>query len=242
MLRARLISRASLLLLPALALQGRRVRARTPKVPEAGGPPHGEVPGHGPAFRVLLLGESPIAGVGAPTHEAGVGGCFGRTWQRRTGQSVQWRAHGRNGYTAAMARDLLLGEVVAEPFDLLVVGLGVNDTLGLTRTGAYARDLRSLIDQARARFGPVRVVLSGLPPVHGFPCLPSPLRQTLGLRARLLDQVTREVAEALNDAVFVPLEAPPDPALFCVDGFHPGPRGYEVWAEDLVAATLRRWP
>lgn len=242
MLRRRLLSRASLLLLPALAWQGRQVRRRLPVVPPAAGDPRGELPGQQPALRVLFLGESPIAGVGAGLHEAGVGGSFARAWAERTAQAVQWQVHGRNGFTAARTRDELIDELPPEPWPLLIVGLGVNDTLSLTRTSTYQRDLNSLVQRARARFGAQRVVLSGLPPVHNFPSLPSPLRQTLGLRAALLDEVTRRTAEALSDCVYVPLIERARPELFCEDGFHPGPLGYRSWGEALANGVRSRWP
>lgn len=234
-MRHRLLFGASLSLLPALWWQGRRVRARMPKVPEAAGPRVGETPGLAPPLRVLFLGESPVAGVGVPTHDLGVGGAFARAWTTATGQGVRWRAHGRTGFSAAQVRDVLLAELPEEPCDLLVTALGINDMLRLTRGAVYARDLGGVLDRARERLGPVPAVLCGLPDVGSFPSLPSPLRQTLGLRAARLDGVTREVARA-HGAAYVAMGLPIGREMFCEDGFHPGELGYRAWAEALVVA------
>ena len=55
-------------LLPILWLQGRRVRKHTPRLPEAPGPTVGTIPAAGYALRLLVIGESTVAGCGAPDH------------------------------------------------------------------------------------------------------------------------------------------------------------------------------
>ena len=98
-------STASVLLLPIFALQGTRVRKRTPKVPGAEGAPFGTVTAGQSALSLLFLGESTIEGVGAATyadalvgqtaqtvahlsqHTVPVHGVLARGWQ--TGRNCQ---------------------------------------------------------------------------------------------------------------------------------------------------------
>ena len=61
----RAASAATLVLFPALIVKGVRLRRRIPKIPEAAGPTQGAVAGREPALRLLVLGESTAAGVGA---------------------------------------------------------------------------------------------------------------------------------------------------------------------------------
>ena len=73
---------------PLLLVQGRRVRRDTPVLPEAPGPREGEA-GEGPPLRLLVLGDSAGAGVGAATQEealtgrivAGLRGRFRVRWR-----------------------------------------------------------------------------------------------------------------------------------------------------------------
>lgn len=239
----RLASAASLVLLPALAVEGRRVRRDTPRLPEAAGPREGVVPGADPPLRLLVLGESTAAGVGAGDHGAALGGQVSRALSAATGRAVAWRVLGRNGATAhATRRDLLepASEVAA---DVAVIALGVNDTLRFHAPARWTRDLAALVEAVRGRCGAVPVVLSAVPPVGRFPALPQPLRGVLGLRARLLDRAAARFAAAGERVVHVPMppvEGVEADGFFCEDRFHPSPRGYALWGAALgrAAATL----
>lgn len=225
---------ASTPLLPVVALQGRRVRRTTPRLPQVGGPSTGIAAGARPPLRVLVLGESTAAGVGSETHEEGLAGQFARAVAARAGRAVRWRAVGRVGATARCARERLVPGLPAEPVDLLVVALGINDVLRQRAPRAWAADLERLVDAVRERVGPVPVVLAGVPPAGRFPALPQPLRALLGLRAAALDREAARLARRLPGVVHVPAELPAGEHFFAADRFHPSPAGYRVWAEALA--------
>jgi lysophospholipase L1-like esterase len=69
--------------------------------------------------------------------------------------------------------------------------------------------------------------------MHVFPALPSPLRQTLGLRARLFDETLANTLANHSRARHVPIALSATPDMFCADGFHPSPAAYA-----LIAAAL----
>lgn len=227
---------ASLVLAPIAWLQGRRVRREVPEVAPARGPDTGLFPGAGPALRLLVIGESPVAGYGAPTHEQAISGQLAATLGRRTGRAVTWRALGADGVTAERVRRELLPRLGPDPVDIAVIALGVNDTVSLTRPARWAKELGNLIAELRSHVRPALVVVSGVPPMDRFPALPQPLAAMLGLRARLLDALAREVALDRN-ASFAPAPVEGDRSYFCADGFHPSPVGYESWARHLAAAV-----
>jgi hypothetical protein len=87
---------ALLPLLPLLYVQGRIVRRRTPKVPEAIGPSSGRVQGGEPALRLVVIGESTVAGVGAPTHAEALTGQLAVAIARKRQRAVRWQALGRS--------------------------------------------------------------------------------------------------------------------------------------------------
>ncbi len=73
---------ATIALGPLLLLQGRHVRRVTPVLPEPPGPRQGRS-GAGPALRLLILGDSAAAGVGASTQGEALSGQLVQTLARR---------------------------------------------------------------------------------------------------------------------------------------------------------------
>jgi lysophospholipase L1-like esterase len=231
---------ASLLLLPAILVQGRFVRRRVPLLPEAAGPREGIVPGSEPPIHLLVVGESTAAGVGADDHEEALGGQLARALAAETGRQVGWRVLGKSGATAGSTLRLLLDASSELEADVAVVALGVNDSLRFHGHGRWTRGLAALVNVVRERCGPIPVVLAAVPPMGSFPALPQPLRGVLGLRAAMLDGAASRLAASTEGVVHVPM--PLDPAasvgqFFCRDGFHPSPHGYAVWGRALAAAA-----
>ncbi len=111
-------------LLPILWLQGRYVRKHTPRLPGAAGPTVGTIPAAGIPLRLLVIGESTVAGVGAPDHTHGLTGQIAGALAARTGRTVHWQALGKIGATARAARTELVAEIPQDPVDLAVPGSG----------------------------------------------------------------------------------------------------------------------
>lgn len=227
------------LLAPVLVAQGRRVRRTTPRLPEAAGPRTGEVAGRGAPVRLLVLGESTAAGVGAADHAQGLAGQVARSLAAETGRPVRWRVLGRNGATAASAREELLLPAEDVAADVVVVALGVNDTLRLHAPARWSAELRRLVDAVRERCGPVPVVLAAVPPMGRFPALPQPLRSVLGMRATLLDRAAARLAREVDGVRHAAMPLPPGAVdgFFCEDRFHPSPAGYAQWGAALGQAA-----
>jgi lysophospholipase L1-like esterase len=225
-------------LLPLLYVQGRIVRRRTPKVPEAIGPSSGRVQGGEPPLRLVVIGESTVAGVGAPTHAEALTGQLAVAIARKRQRAVQWQALGRSGISARDALDLLVPELNQTQADWVVLALGVNDVLRFRPPASWQRDLHRLIDALRQKLGMVPIILAPVPQMQHFPALPQPLRYILGLWARWLDQAARALAGQLPRVVHVPFAlAPTAKGFYCIDGFHPSIYGYAAWAEQLAAAV-----
>ena len=152
-------------LLPILWLQGRHVRKYTPRLPEATGPTAGTISGVGVPLRLLVIGESTVAGVGAPDHAHALTGQIAAAIAARTGRTVHWHAMGKIGATARVARTRLVPEVPRLPIDIIVIALGVNDVLRFHGPGQWIRDLTQLISDLRERVGAAPVVLASVPPM-----------------------------------------------------------------------------
>lgn len=230
-----------------LLWQARRARRITRRLPGAEGAATGLVAApvdsrraEEPPVRLVVLGESTAAGVGAPTHEAALAGQTAAALAARTGRSVQWRVVGESGATAQHASAALVPQLPAEPADLVVLAVGVNDVIRRTRPAAFARDVRDLVKAVRARVGPVPVFVSAVPPVGRFPALPQPLRGVLGACARRLDRAARRATAGVPAVAHVPLRFDGSADEFmAADGFHPSPKGYASWGQQIAERAAR---
>ena len=234
MLRTLLTQIVTILCFPLLWLQGRSVRARTPRLPEAAGPTNGTVNAAGSPLTLLVVGESTVAGVGAPDHTQALTGQIAQALAERLQRTICWRAVGRSGATAQIARQRLVPTIPPAPLDAIVLAFGVNDVLQFHSPRRWARDLTDLIADLRAHVGPAPLVLAAVPDMGQFPALPQPLRGLLGLRAAMLDRAARQLAPHLDRVVYAPMRLPLTGSMFCADGFHPSPAGYQLWGSGLA--------
>lgn len=195
---------AGLALAPLLIAQGRRVRRVALRLPEAEGARQGSairsVAGadaratpavEARTLRVLILGDSSAAGVGASTQADALTGRLPEALLARAEalaiDRVDWRLAARTGATAAEVL-VMLDALAGRSFELAVVAVGVNDVTGRTPLRRWLRTIEHLVGALHGRHGVRCVVLSGLPPMHRFPLLPQPLRWYLGEHARQFDQ------------------------------------------------------
>ena len=224
-------------LAPALIVQGRRLRRDTPRLPDAALPWSGTLAGPDP-LRLLVIGDSTAAGVGAATQDEALPGSLAREVSAGTGRGVSWQAVGRNGATA---RDLItdyLDAATAEPVDLVFLSIGANDALGLRARWAFARDIRTILTRLR-EVSPL-VLVSSLPAFFRFELLPNPLRWNLYLHSRSLEDAARAIAADMDGVHMSPPPPPYTEGFFATDLFHPSAIGYQDWArfavEDAVAS------
>jgi lysophospholipase L1-like esterase len=213
-----------------LALYTRRTALR---LPVARGEPSGSVAAHlpGEPFRLLLIGESTVAGVGVTHFDQSLASCLALALAERLGRPVRWRACGENGITAAEARERLLPLGLEEPADLALLVFGVNDTTRLTTSKRWVGSLMEMADALAARG--CLVAFSAVPPLQHFSALPWLLRQLMGWRAALLDHELQGLAQRLG-AMHCALDLPFEAKYLAEDGYHPSALGYRRWAAGLA--------
>lgn len=229
------LQRLGPLLLPVCYVQGRRVRRTVPRLPEPPGARAGQVGDAAAPFRLLIVGDSAAAGVGAASQDEAL---LGRLVARLAGDGpLAWRLEARTGVSTAGALRHL-STLAPEPFDVAVTSLGLNDVTRGRRTGDALADLVAVVELLRARFAVRHVVVCGVPPLGCFPALPEPLRGWLGRRGQVLDASVAAWAATRDDAEHLPLDFALDASAMASDGFHPGPAAYDAWAE-AVAARVR---
>jgi lysophospholipase L1-like esterase len=193
-------------------------------------------PGEG--RRVVWLGDSTAAGVGASTS---AGALVSQVADGLPATSVSVLA-----VSGARVADVLEDQVpkVAglEP-RLILISVGANDTIHLTGRGTFRDTYEKVV---RALPNGVPVVLLGVPDMGAIPRFAQPLRAVAGWRGRNVDAEVRRVA-ADTGAVYVDIAGPTGPPFrrhpgryFAADDFHPSDAGYGLWA-DAVLKVLRNF-
>ncbi|MEO1244924.1 MAG: SGNH/GDSL hydrolase family protein [Pseudomonadota bacterium] len=224
-------------LLPFVIPQALWVRRTAPRFADAAGPAHGAV-GHGAERRLLAVGDSIIAGVGAATLTEALVGQTAAALADKAGCRVTWRALGRTGATSSSLLERLAEILPAATFDDIIVSIGVNDVTRIETRQRFARQLERILDLLHTRYPGARIAFAGLPPLGIFPLLPQPLRAVLGLRADTLDRVLEEVLQKSAGTVHVPVEFEFRAEAFSDDGFHPSAASYAEFGASMAEALL----
>ncbi|MEM6562830.1 MAG: SGNH/GDSL hydrolase family protein [Pseudomonadota bacterium] len=226
-----------LALFPLILTQGIWTAARAKRLPAPAGARNGAT-GHGPVLRLVIVGDSSAEGVGVSHQDEALSGRLVDRLAKAF--TVEWRLIAATGATARSAAKTLAGQN-AETFDLAVIALGVNDTkngAGLaTWRASYCRIIDLLKTKHQVRF----VIVCGVPPLGSFPLLPQPLRKVLSRRAHKLDEVLLEIERRDASVTHLPMPEALDAEQMAEDGFHPGPKLYDKWAqnvEDVIGRIL----
>jgi lysophospholipase L1-like esterase len=232
---------AKLALGPLLIWQGRHVRATALRLPEAAG----ERSRPGGRLRLLIVGDSSAAGVGAVHQDEALAGRLAQALEKRRGEPVGWQLVATSCHGTAQALAQLESAELAAA-DVLVTSLGVNDVVAQVPPQQAMAALAAIDALARSRAG-VRLSLHcAAPPMQAFPLLPQPLRWFFGRQAARFNAVLAAsvAGQPHRRVVHLPQAMQHNAAaLMAVDGFHPGPPGYALWAEtlaDLIETGLER--
>lgn len=224
-------------LLPFLLPQALYVRRTAPRFEPAGGPAEGST-GHGRRVRLLAIGDSIIAGVGATELSGALVGRTAEALARSLSCRVEWQALGVSGYKSTMVLDTLVPQLPDYAADFVIVSVGVNDITGLTSMTTWRRNMSLLLEKLRTHSPGAAIAVAGMPPMHAFPLLPQPLRATIGMRARSFDAVVSDVAAGRPGSVHVPLDFEPDPEEFAPDGYHPSEKSYVEYGRHMADGLL----
>ncbi len=233
-------------------LDGKRIEAAVPKLPDAKGP-EGTVPGppEGERFRLLVVGESTMSGVGVATHAEGFTGAVARTLGAGLRTEVQWKVYARSGFTLRKLRHKVLPAITETEVDLIIVGMGGNEAFKLNTPAGFVRDMQDVIDFLRARFGPdVPIAFPNMPPIKEFPAFSKLIKFTLGNMVEFFGEELESMLAGQPNTYYNPeiirlaywareLNLANDPKAFFSDGVHPSGLTYRTWGADFGGFLLR---
>jgi len=233
---------------PIMFFQSRKIKREFPDLPEAENPV-GEV-GSGPEMSILIVGESSVAGVGVATHTEGIAGQMSAELATKSGHRIAYTVVAKSGYTAQKVHEELVTEIPEKPYDLILVGLGGNDTFQVSTPWFWKRSMQALIEDLNAKFPNTPIVVICMPPVHTFTAFGHLLKFFLGRLTMLYGREIRRMAKRLDylhyyDYVIYleewiaryPEANRPDD--FFSDGVHPSPLTYRLWGRETARFILK---
>lgn len=134
----------SIPLLPLLYFQGKKIKKTIPKLPEAKGTTGLISVSNSTNLQLITIGESTIAGVGVQTHKDGFTGTLATSLSQQLETSISWKVYAKSGYTAKRVTQKIIPTISEKPVDLIVIGLGGNDSFELSSPKKWRKPLRLL--------------------------------------------------------------------------------------------------
>ena len=220
-------------LVPVAVFQGTGVRRTAPRLPPPHGRPKGQVGDGAPGIRLLVVGDSSAAGVGADRVEDTLGPQIALCLNRMTGQTVSWRNAGANSATAAEVRDHVVPNIAERDFTHVLLLVGTNDAKNYVTRSRFKKGFGGLLYAAHARWPEARIFWSPVISMADVPALPRALAFILGLRVSLINATGVQLCRERYGAAVDPLPVEGRDG-FAVDGFHANALGYRHWAEHVA--------
>lgn len=201
-------------------------------------PSTGAEPTQGP-LRVVMLGDSTVAGLGAPTEEESLPVQTAQRVADLLSRPVAVRGLGVSG---ARTFDVASSQIpLIDDADVVVIVIGSNDVTHATPPWRFDEQTRDMLAAAVERSGGP-VVLGGIPLFGSATALAQPLRAVVDAYAKPLRGIQAKTAANTPGVTFVNIAELASPRFRGVpdamsdDGFHPAPVGYGFWADALAPA------
>ncbi|MCE7993259.1 MAG: SGNH/GDSL hydrolase family protein [Roseivirga sp.] len=227
---------------PLMLIQARRLKKDFPDLPEANNP-MGKTEGKS-ELSILMLGESSIAGVGVEDHKDCISGQLAMELSALSGRSINWQVVAKSGYTARQVREYLLDGISEKHFDIIVIGLGGNDTFKVNSPWYWKKSMRKLALALHSKYPKAQIVITYMPPVHTFLAFSPLIRFFLGNLTKLFGREMKRLAPdytylsyfdyVVSMEEWIVHSKHRDPADFFSDGVHPSALTYELWGKDTA--------
>lgn len=230
---------ATLALIPALVIQGSRVKKNTIRLPEAEGAREG-ITGQGQTLSLLILGDSAAAGVGVAHQNDALLGAVISALQHQ--YQVHWRLEAQSGDTTSQVIQKTK-KLVNQKYDVVVTSVGVNDVTRLMSAQTWIKQQQHFYQLIQAKFQPELIIATGVPPMHLFPALPNPLSWLFGQYAKKMNLQLEKMIAQQEDMQWIEYDIRKYQSMnleMAKDGFHPSKEIYQIWGKE-VSDRILEW-
>ncbi len=203
---------------------------------------------------ILSLGESSIASIGVQTQEEGLTGYLAKQVKNHYNTNVSYEIVAKSGYTAAKVHEELLGDIQSQQTDLIMIGLGANDTFKLTKPNKWRRDLENILSFLSKRFGNTPIVFINMPPTTEFPVFNNMLKYFVSQQMLILRDELQQLLPSYPQAYYIANKLTAEGFIkkfdlqgkriqdFYSDGVHPSRLTYDLWAREIFDYILGNVP
>jgi lysophospholipase L1-like esterase len=226
---------------PLLFLQGQVTRWKVGLLPDAGGEKFGRFGEGDDEAKLLVIGESTVAGLGARSHQLALAGQFARQLSETINRPVRWYVVGKNGVTARRTIDELLRLVPEETFGYILVGLGGNDVMKLSSPVKWRRDMLELLTKLRIKNPDAVIFITNCPMIVSSPAIPQPIKGLLWALSKMHNANIVEFTRDLDRVFYYRQPRTFNVEGFFADGIHPSERGYADWARAMMEYFVKNY-
>ena len=241
-------------LLPFLYFQGKNIRKKVPKLPEAKEPKGFINGGFNKTLNILSIGESTIAGVGVDYHKNGFTGSLSNTLSINLKSNINWRVYARSGYTVAQVCKKIIPKIEETSTDIIVIGMGGNDAFTLNSPKKWADAIENLINLLQDRFPGTPLFFTNMPPIKEFPAFTKPIKFVIGNLVEILGERLQDVTQDRKNVFYynevITLKkwskqhslSNNNSKIYFSDGVHPSELTYKVWGEEMGNFITKKIP
>ena len=233
-----LLKAATIALIPALVIQGNRVKKNTLRLPEPEGAREGQT-GTGNKLSLLILGDSAAAGVGVEHQDDALLGAI--LHELKDDFEIDWKLQAKTGDTSSKVIHAL-DQIEVQQYDVIVTSVGVNDVTKLMPADIWIQKQEQLYSKIQQKFSPKLIIAAGVPPMNMFPALPNSLAWLFGQYAKQMNQQLEKFVNQQVNMQWIEYDIEKYRAMnlqMAVDGFHPSKEVYTLWGQE-VAGKIRK--
>jgi len=233
-----LLKAATIALIPALVIQGNRVKKNTLRLPEPEGAREGQT-GTGNKLSLLILGDSAAAGVGVEHQDDALLGAI--LHELKNNFEIEWKLQAKTGDTSSKVIRAL-DQIEVQHYDVIITSVGVNDVTKLMPAEAWIQKQEQLYSKIQQKFSPKLIIAAGVPPMNMFPALPNPLAWLFGQYAKQMNQQLEKFVNKQRNMQWIEYDIEKYRAMnlqMAADGFHPSKEVYTLWGQE-VAGKIRK--
>ena len=220
-----------LVLFPLLKWQGKRVRQKTLKLPEAIGKRSG-ITGIGTTIKILLVGDSSACGVGVKNIEQSLSGHLIQNLKKK--YKCHWKIVAKSGLTTVNLTDLLLLEK-DQKFSIAIISVGMNDITSRSSLNKWHENLQKLENALYKKFLIDYYIYSGMPPIHKLNIVPNPLKTIFTVKGLLFDKSIKTKCSKFRQYKYINInKLSSKENMTAVDEFHPNESFYKIWSVEIA--------
>jgi lysophospholipase L1-like esterase len=202
-------------ILPFLYFQGKKIRKKVPKLPQAKEP------------------------------KGFVNGNFENTLSIELQSNINWRVYARSGDTVQQVCKKSIPKVEEKTTDLIVIGMGGNDAFTLNAPKKWTLAIEKLMHLTQIKFPETSLFFTDMPPIKEFPAFTKPIKFVIGNLVEILGErlhiMVKSILNVCDKNRGITLNTwskkynlPTNASkIYCSDGVHPSELTYKIWGKEM---------